>query len=133
MLKKIVAVTEIVAVVGFVVLVALLLLKQPTENLTALPARTTVPPGQPSVTGTTAAANGAQLYKSNCAGCHGGNGDGGVGPQLSDGRVTSAFGDAASEIPFVRRGASGMPAFDGQMSDAELQAVVDFTRTDLQK
>ena len=133
MLKKLVAATEIVAVVGFVVLVALLLLKQPTKNLTALPARTTVPAGQTGTTGTTAPASGAQLYKSNCAGCHGGSGDGGIGPQLSGGRVTGAFGDAASEIAFVKRGASGMPAFDGQLSDAELQAVIDFTRTELQK
>lgn len=130
MLKRIVAATEIIAVVGFVVLVALLLLKQPTKNLTALPPRTTAPAGQ---TGTTAAPNGAQLYKSNCAGCHGGDGSGGIGPQLSDGRVTSSFRDAASEISFVNGGAGGMPAFKDQLSDAEIAAVVDFTRTALQK
>jgi mono/diheme cytochrome c family protein len=129
MFKRIVAAVEVVAVVGFVVMVALLLLHQPTKNLTALPPRTTVPAGQ---TGTTAAPNGAQLYKSSCSGCHGGDGGGGIGPQLRDGAVTKSFSDAASEVAFVKNGAGGMPAFRDQMSEAEIQAVVDFTRTTLQ-
>lgn len=129
MFKRIVAVVEVIAVVSFVVMVALLLLKQPTKNLTALPPPTSVPIGQ---TGTTAAPNGAQLYKSNCAGCHGGDGGGGIGPQLRDGAVTKSFSDAASEVEFVKNGAGGMPAFRNRMSDAEVQAVVDFTRTTLQ-
>ncbi|MEY2421127.1 MAG: cytochrome c oxidase cbb3-type subunit [Acidimicrobiaceae bacterium] len=129
MLKRAVAVVEVIAVAGFVIMVALLLVKQPTKHLTALPPRTTVPAGQ---TGTTAPPDGAQLYKSSCAGCHGGDGGGGIGPQLRDGAVTSSFKDAASEVSFVKSGAGGMPAFRDEMSDAEIQAVVDFTRTTLQ-
>ena len=131
MLKRIVVALEIVAVVGFVVMVALLVVNQPTKNLTALPARSTVtvPGGQ---TATTGAPNGAQLYRSNCSGCHGGDGGGGIGPQLRDGAVTSSFKDAASEVAFVKTGGSGMPSFNSQLSDAEIQAVVDFTRTTLQ-
>jgi mono/diheme cytochrome c family protein len=110
-------------------MVALLVVKQPTKNLTAVPARTTVPAGQ---TGTTAAPDGAQLYRSNCAGCHGGDGGGGVGPQLRDGAVTRSFKDAGSEVSFVKSGGSGMPAFRDDLTDAEIQAVVDFTRTTLQ-
>ena len=128
MFKRTVAAIEVLAVVAFVAMVALLLVKQPTKNLTALPP-TTVPNGQ---TGTTSAPNGAQLYKSNCAGCHGGDGGGGVGPQLRDGAVTTSFKDAASQVEFVENGASGMPAFRNRMTDAEVQAVVDFTRTALQ-
>ena len=129
MFKRIVAAVEVLAVVAFVTMVALLLVRQPTKNLTALPPPTTVPNGQ---TGTTSAPNGAQLYKSNCAGCHGGDGGGGIGPQLRDGAVTNSFKDAASQVEFVKNGAGGMPAFRNRMTDAEVQAVVDFTRTALQ-
>ena len=131
MLKRIVMALEVLAVVGFVAMVALLVIKQPTKNLTAVPARTTVtvPGGQ---TGTTGAPNGAQLYRTNCSGCHGGDGGGGIGPQLRDGAVTSSFKDAASEVSFVKSGGSGMPSFRDDLTDAEIQAVVDFTRTTLQ-
>ena len=129
MFKRIVAAVEVIAVVGFVAMVALLVLKQPTKHLTTLPAPTSAPTGQ---TRTTTAPNGAQLYKSNCAGCHGGDGGGGIGPQLRDGAVTSSFKDATSEVSFVKSGGSGMPAFSSQLTDAEIQAVVDFTRTTLQ-
>jgi mono/diheme cytochrome c family protein len=129
MFKRVVSVVEVVAVVGFVVMVGLLVLKQPTKNLTALPPRTSVPAGH---TGATAAPNGAQLYKSNCAGCHGGDGGGGIGPQLRDGAVTKKFSDSASQVSFVEGGAGGMPAFRNQLSDAEIKAVVEFTRTTLQ-
>jgi mono/diheme cytochrome c family protein len=129
MFKRIVAVVEVTAVIGFVVMVALLLVKQPTKNLTALPPPTSV---RPSQTGTTNPPDGAQLYKSSCAGCHGADGGGGIGPQLRDGAVTNAFGDAASEAAFVKNGAGGMPAFRNRMSDAEVEAVVEFTRTTLQ-
>jgi mono/diheme cytochrome c family protein len=129
MFKRIVVAVEVLALAGFVVMVALLLVKQPTKNLTALPPPTAVPAGQ---TGTTTAPNGTQLYKSNCAGCHGGDGGGGIGPQLRDGAVISSFKDAASEVAFVKSGGSGMPAFSGRLTDAEVQEVVDFTRTTLQ-
>jgi mono/diheme cytochrome c family protein len=129
MLKRVVAAAEIIAVVGFVIMVALLVVKQPTKNLTALPPRTTVPAGQ---TGSTAPPDGAQLFRSSCAGCHGGDGSGGIGPQLNGGAVTKSFSDAAAEISFVKGGAGGMPAFKDEMSEAEIQAVVDFTRTTLQ-
>ena len=129
MFKRIVATVEVIAVAGFVVMVALLVVKQPTKNLTALPPPTTVPAGQTAPAG---APNGAQLYRSNCAGCHGGDGGGGIGPQLRDGAVTSAFKDAASQVDFVKSGTGGMPAFRDRLSENEIQAVVEFTRTTLQ-
>ena len=130
MLKRVVAVVEVIAVAGFVVMVVLLVVKQPTKNLTALPPPTSVPSGQN--TAVVVAVDGAQVYKANCAGCHGGNGGGGIGPQLRDGAVISAFPDAASQVEFINGGAPGMPAFGDRLSAAELEAVVEFTRTTLQ-
>lgn len=130
MLKRVVAAVEVIALAGFVVMAVLLVVKQPTKNLTALPPPTSLPSGQN--TAVAIAVDGAQTYKLNCAGCHGGNGGGGIGPQLRDGAVISAFKDAASQLEFVKRGAPGMPAFGDRLSAAELEAVVEFTRTTLQ-
>jgi mono/diheme cytochrome c family protein len=129
MFKRIVSVVEVVAVVGFVVMVGLLVLKQPTQHLTALPPRSSVPAGQ---TGVIAGSDGASLFRSNCAGCHGADGAGGIGPQLNGGQVTKSFSTAAAETDFITRGGGGMPAFRDQLSQAELQAIVEFTRTTLQ-
>src|SRR5207253_812604 len=78
---------------------------------------------------TGATADGASLFHSNCAGCHGADGSGGIGPQLSGGEVTKAFTTAAAEADFVKHGGGGMPAFRDRLSETELQAIVDFTRT----
>jgi mono/diheme cytochrome c family protein len=127
MFKRIVATIEVLALVGFVAMVVLLVVKQPTQNLTALPPPTSVASGQPA-----AAIDPALLFRLNCSGCHGGTGGGGIGPQLRDGAVLRSFKDAASEVAYVTNGGSGMPSFKDRLSAAEIQAVVDFTRTTLQ-
>jgi mono/diheme cytochrome c family protein len=97
------------------------------------------------------AAQGAALFQSaGCGGCHGSSGGGGVGPKLSGGEVNLTFPDAAAHIEFVKQGSGpvkgqpygdpnrpggghvaktgGMPAFAGQLSDAEIAAVVEYER-----
>ena len=128
MFKRIVSTVEIVAVVGFVVMVGLLVLKQPSKHLTTLPPRSTASAGQNA----SGAPDGASLFHSNCAGCHGADGTGGIGPQLNGGQVTKSFTTAAAEAAFIKQGAGGMPAFRDRLSETELQAIVDFTRTTLQ-
>ncbi len=68
-------------------------------------------------------------FAANCARCHGSDGGGGLGPQLSDGAVVKRFPNVADQVKFVTRGGSGMPAFGGQLSAKEIQQVVDYTRT----
>jgi mono/diheme cytochrome c family protein len=75
------------------------------------------------------ATTGAALFAANCARCHGSDGSGGIGPQLSQGQVVAAFPDVADEITLVTRGRAGMPAFGGQLSAAQIDQVVDYTRT----
>jgi mono/diheme cytochrome c family protein len=79
----------------------------------------------------TADAEGAALFSASCAGCHGADGGGGVGPQLSDGAVLEAFPDEGDEIAVVTDGRGGMPAFGDRLSAEEIAAVVAFTRTTL--
>ncbi len=77
--------------------------------------------------------SGAAIYSSNCASCHGNSGQGGVGPELGDGKVVEAYPDAADEVAVVKQGLGGgrMPAFGGRLDDEEIRAVVDYTRTQL--
>jgi len=72
---------------------------------------------------------GAELYSANCARCHGSDGGGGVGPQLSDGQVVDAFPDAEDEIEVVTDGQGSMPSFGDRLSPTEIDQVVEYTRT----
>jgi mono/diheme cytochrome c family protein len=75
---------------------------------------------------------GYDVYVSNCARCHGQEGQGGVGPQLA-GAVVTAFPDAKDEIAVVRDGRDGMPSFAGDLSPSEIEDVVAYTRSGLTK
>jgi mono/diheme cytochrome c family protein len=72
---------------------------------------------------------GASVYAANCAGCHGADGGGGIGPQLA-GRVVDRFPDAADQIAVVTSGRGGMPAFKGRLTPEQIDQVVAYTRTD---
>jgi mono/diheme cytochrome c family protein len=117
-LKRVVAVVEWIAVAGFVVFVALLLVKQPESSKAASSAGN---------------ASGAAIFDSQCARCHGANGEGDIGPKLNGGAVTRAFRNADEELVVVTYGRRGMPAFEKRLSPEQLRAVVDYTRTELQQ
>ncbi|MHB8670806.1 MAG: c-type cytochrome [Acidimicrobiales bacterium] len=97
---------------------------------------------------------GAAVYhgKGGCAGCHGGAGEGGVGPQLAGGQAVKTFPNVASHIAWVETGSQTkpkgtaygdpnreggqhvvtqgvMPAFKGTLTDAEIAAVVAYERS----
>jgi mono/diheme cytochrome c family protein len=74
-------------------------------------------------------ADGAGVFSERCASCHGSDGGGSVGPQLSDGRVVERFPDVADQIEVVRDGRGAMPSFEDRLSEAEIEAVVEYTRT----
>jgi cytochrome c551 len=80
--------------------------------------------------GTAKSGPGYDVYVSNCARCHGQEGQGGIGPQLA-GQVTNDFPDAMDEIALVRSGRDGMPSFAGDLSPTEIEDVVAYTRTEL--
>jgi mono/diheme cytochrome c family protein len=99
--------------------------------------------------------NGAALYATNCASCHGGAGEGvGTFPALAEGQAALTFPEPADHITWVQEGsqskpkgtpygdparpggqhtvqAQGMPAFAGTLSPAEIQAVVTYEREEL--
>lgn len=86
------------------------------------PAAETKPAGEEG--GATASVDGAEVFKANCASCH----------TLAAADASGSFGtnldelkpDAATVSAQVKAGGGGMPAFEGQLDDAEIQAVSDY-------
>ena len=97
---------------------------------------------------------GQQEYNSvGCAGCHGASGGGGVGPALHGGAAKLTFPNMADQISWVKTGSAPfagklygdpkrpggqhgpakgiMPAFGGNLSDEQINAVVLYERLQL--
>jgi cytochrome c oxidase cbb3-type subunit III len=73
---------------------------------------------------------GKQLFVSyNCADCHGGEGSGGMGPSLQDGRWH--FGGTPGEVyESISEGRpDGMPSWGGRINDSQIWALVAYVRT----
>ena len=86
---------------------------------------------EPSGGGGAARGPGYDVYLANCARCHGQDGQGGVGPKLAGGAVVSSFPDPADQIRLVENGEGTMPSFKGDLSRAQIEDVVAYTRTEL--
>jgi mono/diheme cytochrome c family protein len=106
--------------------------------------------GAPGTGSTDFLARGLTLYADPqvaCSGCHGNNGEGGVGPTFAGGAVLATFPTCADHVLWVQLGSGGwqaqvgneygaqgtlskggMPAFSDSLSDADLRSVVAFER-----
>jgi mono/diheme cytochrome c family protein len=76
--------------------------------------------------------DGASLYRASCQGCHMAKGEGAAGagrfPALAD---NPRLASAAYPVYNVLHGLHGMPNFGKYMSDEQVAAVVNYTRTHL--
>jgi len=76
-----------------------------------------------------ATASGSQLFSDNCESCHGIEGAGGhIGPNLQTSPVAENLSRVEEQ---VRNGGGAMPAFSGQLSDAEIAAVAHYVVDEL--
>jgi cytochrome c5 len=142
MLKRIVNVVEVLALAGFVIFVLLLFTDQPASNSAAAPPSSSSSSSSSSSGGGSNSSSssggggqidGAAIYDDKCSGCHGSKGQGAIGPKLNGGSVTKSFKNPADEVIVVKNGRGSMPSFGDQLSDEQIQAVVDFTRNGLQQ
>jgi cytochrome c6 len=81
-------------------------------------------PTPAAAAGNGAVSGSAVFASAGCGGCHtfaAGGSSGAVGPNLDDADV-----DAAAVEAVVRAGRGSMPAFEGQLSDAEITALAAF-------
>jgi mono/diheme cytochrome c family protein len=82
--------------------------------------------------GTPSAIDAAQLYKRNCAGCHGDKRQGGSGPPLLPNRLTRS---TSEYVEFIKQGSSGsgisspMPSFGKRLTADEINALVEWILT----
>ena len=118
MLRKFVSWFEMAALLAVAVFIGMLFLNSPTA-----------PPATPAAAVEAAGGiDGGELYGKSCAGCHGGDGSGGIGPRLA-GSVVAKFPDPAAQIAVVTDGRRGMPAFETRLTAEEIAAIVEYTRT----
>ena len=75
-------------------------------------------------------ASGQEIYESNCARCHGPDGEGGVGLPLGDGAVEDSL-TLEGQIEVITEGRNAMPAWGDQLSDEEIEAVATYEREEL--
>ena len=73
------------------------------------------------------AADGAAVFASICSGCHGADGTGGAGPDLT--ARTSLTKDRI--VDQVTNGGTSMPAYGSQLSTEEIDAVADYVLSDI--
>lgn len=99
----------------------------PTE--TTATGEAPVATGESAATGETTAAtvDAAAIYSQKCAGCHGANGGGGMGPAL--GAVEEKGDDHIRNLIVNGSPEKGMPAFGSQLSEAEVAAMVNHVKS----
>ena len=73
-------------------------------------------------------ADGGALYDTNCASCHGANGEGGVGVALNAG-VAAGMSEADIEAVILNGVPPTMPAFDS-LSDDEISAIAGYVKAE---
>jgi mono/diheme cytochrome c family protein len=84
--------------------------------------------GASDTTAADGADEGSAIFAAQCAGCHGASGEGGgTGPALQ----TRTDLDQESVEEQVREGGDGMPAFEGQLTDAEIIAVSQYVTDEI--
>ena len=114
--KRVVSGLQILALIGAAFTVLELFVKEP-----------------PALTlSSAAAANGAEIYQQLCSGCHGPKGEGQYGKKLNDGAVLQSLPQKADEVKIVLNGRGLMPSFASTLTSPQVDAVVEFTRTELQ-
>jgi mono/diheme cytochrome c family protein len=98
------------------------------QETTSTPQETTSTPQEttstPAAGGQEAAAQGKQIFTTNCAGCHtlgDANASGQVGPNLDDLKP-----DEQAVQQKVTAGGGGMPSFRGQLQEDEINAVAQY-------
>ncbi len=73
---------------------------------------------------------GQQLYKKfNCYGCHGMQGGGGMGPNLTDETWQTGDGSDLNVMQQIRDGKGTMPPFKTMLNDDQAWKVIAFIRT----
>ncbi len=88
------------------------------------------PEGSGGEAGSSGEVDGQAIYESRCAACHGRDGGGGTGPALGDGEVEANL-TLDEQISVITNGRNGMPSWEGELSEDEIEAVAVYEREEL--
>jgi cytochrome c551 len=72
-----------------------------------------------------------RAYTRHCSACHGGDGQGAIGPQLGDGAVVAAYPDIDDQIEVITNGRGQMPSFGDSLSPDDIRAIAEYEREEL--
>ena len=97
---------------------------EPPAQQEAAPASETTP-APPAAEVPAAVADGQELYAKHCASCHGAEGKGGFGPDLS-GEYKYGKTDMSVEESIAYGRPGNMPAFDKKLSSEEIKSLADY-------
>jgi len=94
----------------------------------AIAVGTTLVKGKTSETRAALSGDGAKLYRTNCASCHGADGSGNtpIGKKLGAKPLRQARGDVAGVI---KNGRGKMPGFGKRLNDSQIQELVQYIRS----
>jgi cytochrome c551 len=94
----------------------------PGQPTSAAPLPSVSPTGDGGGVGTATPSSGAgrQIFAANCAGCHGSDGSGGFGPDIRN------VNDLTRVQKQVTNGGAQMPAFNDQLTPAQIKAVSQY-------
>jgi mono/diheme cytochrome c family protein len=74
--------------------------------------------------------SGEVLFKNNCARCHGEDGTGGKGPNLTTEKKQAKWKDSDEKlIDTITNGAFGMPKFGKKLKSEEIKAIATYVRS----
>ena len=72
---------------------------------------------------------GEELYRANCARCHGDNGEGGKGPNLTTENKKAKWKDSDAKIVRqIQKGGFFMPSFRNKLTDDEIRSIAAYVR-----
>lgn len=108
---------KIGSVLGFGVLAALFLIRAPLVS------------GKPE-TVSAAGLPSEELFKANCARCHGDNGGGGKGPNLTTEKKKAKWKDSDQKlVDKITKGGFIMPSFRKKLNADEIKSIAAYVRT----
>jgi mono/diheme cytochrome c family protein len=74
--------------------------------------------------------SGEDLYKNNCARCHGDKGEGDKGPNLTTKKKQEKWKDSDEKlVSKITKGGWGMPAFGKKLKADEIKSIAEYVRS----
>lgn len=73
--------------------------------------------------------SGEELFKANCARCHGNSGEGGKGPNLTTEKKKAKWKDSDEKlVAKIKKGGLFMPSFKDKLGDSDIKLIAEHVR-----